>query len=105
MKVSIWRSQLNDYWIQEVNDYIVEGKRNSRGEPNVRFAMIMAIEDECGIHPKGIESGHIEFGRYKKEIRSRKKYWDRVKKGETTNSCRGYEKERAGLFRVGEKNA
>lgn len=102
MKRSIWREQKQDYLIQEVNDYIVDGKRHSRGEPNVRFAMIMAIEDVCGIHPKAIEAGHIDFGRYKKEIRSRKKYWNRVKKGETTNSCRGYEKERAGLFRVGE---
>ena len=100
--MSKWRSQIQDSLVQEVNDYIVDGKRNSRGEPNVRFAMIMAIEDECGIHPKGIEVGHIEYGRYKKEIRSRKKYWNRVKKGETTNTQRGYDKERTGLFRVGE---
>ena len=88
--------------IEEVQDYF-QGKRPKGGEMEVRACMIMAIEKACGIRAKGIEVGHISFRTYNREIRRRKKYWNRVKKGETTDTRRGYEKERAGFFRVGDK--
>ena len=92
-----------DYLTKEVNDYIVEGKRHSRGEPNVRFAMMWAIEKTCCIHPKAIEIGQIDCGRYKKEIRHKKKWWDRVRRGDATDSRKGFDMERAGYHRVGER--
>lgn len=92
-----------DYLIKEVNDYIVEGKRHRRGEPNVRAAMMIAIERVCCIHPKAIEVGQIDFKRYKKEVRHVKKWWDRVRRGDATDSRKGFERERAGYHRVGER--
>jgi len=94
-----------DYLIEEVNKYIVDGKKPSRGEPNVRAAMMMAIERTIHIHPKAIEAGHIDFGRYKKEIRTRKKWWGRVRRGDATDSRTGFDMERAGYYRVGERGA
>ena len=93
----------SDYLIKEVNDYIVKGKKHKRGEEHVRSAMIWAIERTCHIHPKAIEAGQIDYKRYKKEVRHRKKWWDRVRKGDATDSRKGFEFERAGFHRVGER--
>ena len=93
----------SDLLIKEVNDYIVKGKKNKRGEENARAAMILAIEKACRIHPKGIEVGQIDYERYKKEVRRRKKWWDRVRSGDATDSRNGFKWERLGYHRVGER--
>ena len=87
---------MEDYMINEVNEYI-QGKKNWRGEQHVRAGMRMVIEGACEIYSKGIEIGSIHFSRYKKEIKRRKKYWGRVRCGETIDSRKGFEKERLGI--------
>ena len=85
--------EIYDSMNTEVNDYI-HGKKNWRGENHVRTLMIMTIERTCGIHQKGVAVGHIDYTQYKKEMKRRKKYWDRVRSGETTDTRRGFDKER-----------
>lgn len=87
--------QLYDSMREDVNRYI-QGERPKRGEQNVRCSMMMVIEKACGIHQKGIELGRIDTGRYKREVRHKKKYWAKVRSGEITDTRRGFDTEREG---------
>ena len=69
-------------------------KRGRYERQHVAACLEGAIERECGIHARGIEIGHIHFKAYKKEVRRRKKYWDRVARGESTHSQRGFARQR-----------
>ena len=90
--------QMKDYEIDQVNRYLkgehVDYRRGRFERDHVTWCLIAAIERECGIHAKGIEVGSIHLTRYKREIKRRKKYWERVRKGETTDTRRGFDKER-----------
>lgn len=90
--------EINDSFIKEVSDYLA-GEKNRRGEPHVRFIMIMLIDDFCGIHSKGVEAGYIDYTRYNKEMTRREKYWAKVRAGEIIDTRKGFDRERAGKIR------
>lgn len=88
-----------DSMAEEVNAYIKGEKcRSNRGGEryHIRILMMMVIENACGIHSNGIAVGRIDFAQYKKEVRRRKRYWDRVRAGETIDTRRGFDRERKG---------
>ena len=85
--------ELYDSMRDTANEYI-KGAKNRRGERHVRALMLMAIEHVCGIHAKGIEVGGFNFRSYNREIKHRKKYWERVRNGEITDTRRGFDTER-----------
>lgn len=93
------REQMLDWEIDQVNRYLkgehVHSKRGRHERWHVAACLVGAIERACGIHTKGISVGTIHLGAYKKEVKRRKKYWDRVIAGESTDSRRGFDKERA----------
>lgn len=92
------REHMKDWEIDQVNRYLkgehVHYKRGRYERQHVACCLTSAIENECGIHAKGISVGTIYLGAYKKEVKRRKRYWDRVLAGETTDSQRGFDRER-----------
>lgn len=90
--------QMQDWEIDQVNRYLkgehVHYKRGRYEREHVTACMRGVIERACGIHAKGIEVGAFYIGRYKREVRRKKRYWDRVIAGLTTNTQRGFERER-----------
>lgn len=92
------REKMLDWEIDQVNRYLkgehVHYKRGRYERWHVAACLVCAIERECGIHAKGIQVGSIHLSRYKKEVKRIKKYWDRVVAGKSTNSQRGFDKER-----------
>jgi len=92
------REQMQDWEIDQVNRYLkgehVHYKRGRHERWHVAACLTGAIERECGIHAKGIEVGSIHLGAYKKEVKRIKRYWDRVVAGESTDTQRGFDKER-----------
>lgn len=101
------REEMKDWEIDQVNRYLkgdhVHYKRGRYERQHVAACLTSAIESECGIHTKGISVGTIYLGAYKKEVRRIKKYWDRVVAGESTNTQRGFEKERIEAERRAER--
>jgi len=92
------REQMRDWEIDQVNRYLrgehVHYKRGRYERQHVAACLTQAIEDECGVRAKGIEVGHIYLDAYKREVRRKNKYWDRVVAGESTNTQRGVDRER-----------
>ena len=97
-RIQLIHEQMKDYEIEQVNRYLrgdhVHSKRGRYEREHVTSCLIHAIEDEYGIHTKGIEVGWIRLGQYKRETKRREKYWERVRKGETTDTRRSFDKER-----------
>lgn len=97
-RFQLMREQMQDWEMDQVNRYLkgehVHHKRGRYERWHVAACLTGAIERECGIHARGIEVGHISFGDYKREVRRRKRYWDRVVAGQTGNTQRGFDKER-----------
>jgi hypothetical protein len=93
------REEMKDWEIDQVNRYLrgehVHYKRGRYERQHVAACLTGAIESECGVHAKGISVGTIYLDAYKKEVRCIKKYWDRVVAGESTDTRRGHERERA----------
>ena len=92
------REEMKDWEIDQVNRYLkgehVHYKRGRYERQHVACCLTSAIERECSIHAKGISVGTIYLGAYKKEVRRIKRYWDRVVAGESSNSQRGFDRER-----------
>ena len=80
-------------WSDDVNHYI-KGKYHKKGELHIRTLMLMVIEKTCGIHQKGIELGGFDYGRYKREVRHKARYWAKVRAVEIVDTRRGFDKER-----------
>lgn len=101
------REEMQNWEIDQVNRYLqgehVHYKRGRYERRHVAACLTGAIERECGIHAKGISVGTIHLGAYKKEVKRIKKYWDRVIAGESTNTQRGFEKERIEAERRAER--
>lgn len=92
------REEMKDWEIDQVNRYLkgehVHYKRGRYERQHVAACLTGAIERECGIRSKGISVGTIYLNAYKREVKRIKKYWDRVVAGESTNTCRGFDRER-----------
>jgi len=97
-RLELIREKMKDWEIDQVNKYLkgehVHYKRGRYERQHVAACLTSAIETECGIHSKGISVGTIYLDAYKKEVKRRKRYWDRVQAGETTDTQRGFDKER-----------
>jgi hypothetical protein len=92
------REEMRDWEIDQVNRYLrgehVHYKRGRYERQHVAACLTGAIESECGIHAKGISVGTIYLSAYKREVRRRKRYWDRVVADESIDTRRGHERER-----------
>ena len=97
-RMQLIHEQMKDYEIGQVNRYLkgehVHNKRGRYERDHVTSCLIHAIEDECGIHTKGIEVGAIHINRYKREKKRVSKYWAEVRAGKRTDTRRGFDKER-----------
>ena len=93
------REEMRDWEIDQVNKYLkgehVHYKRGRYERQHVAACLTGAIERECGIRAKGISVGTIYLSAYKREVKRIKRYWDRVVAGESTDTRRGHERERA----------
>ena len=100
-RIHLIHEQMKDYEIEQVNKYLkgehVHSKRGRYEREHVTSCLINAIEDECGIHAKGIEVGSIHINRYKREKKRVAKYWAEVRLGKRTDTRRGFDKERKKL--------
>jgi hypothetical protein len=92
------REQMQDWEIDQVNRYLkgdhVHYKRGRYERQHVAACLTNAIRTACGIHAKGISVGTIYLGAYKKEVKRIQRYWDGVVAGESTDTQRGFDKER-----------
>ena len=96
MNIRAMLEEMHQLMIEEVNEYI-KGKKNWRGENHVRTLIKIAIEGEE--HPVtgysirnqiiGIQAGYISFNDYKKELKRKKKFWEKVRAGNIIDHRKG----------------